>query len=93
MKQGLAERNMIAAGRVLHYQSMPTWIVSNTEQGIRVSGMSEDSIDFLDFGQGISGDDLARLRMDEYQIVKDIGEQRGLWSEVKEGAHNVRSAA
>lgn len=84
MNRTLAERNMILATNIMNHWGTPNWILAESaEETATRTDIDEGTRDFLDFTDAISGDDLARLRMDSYQIVKPIGEQSGLWSDVR----------
>lgn len=84
MNRTLAERNMIFASNTMNHWDTPNWILAESaEKTATRTDINETTRDYLDFTDAISGDDLARLRMDKYQIVKPIGEQSGIWSDVR----------
>lgn len=70
------------ANNTVSFADTPVWILERTLLEILVSPKYINRDD-LDASRGVSGDDLARLRVGECQIVKPIGEQSGLWSDVR----------
>lgn len=96
MNRTLGERHLTLAGITQSSRTTPVDILERSNHKTWTTAKYSDSIrEYLDFTDGISGDDLARINAFEPADpkIKPIGNQSGLWSAVKEGARHVRSAA
>lgn len=91
MSRTLGNRHMQDARRTLHASTISVGILEDSLKETWRSGNPLRTKETLDGNSAISGDDLARLRVGEYRIVKPIGGQRGLWSDVRN--HAGRTAA
>lgn len=91
MNRTLGKRHLQLAHTAEFTRTMPLDILEKSIDRVWTSSAYADSSrEHLDFEAAVSGDDLARLRVGEYwtakPIVKPIGEQHGLWSEVRHHA-------
>lgn len=91
MSHSLGNRHMRLARRTLHASTIGVDILERSIARVWAdSGPYYRSRDSLDFESAVSGDDLARIRVGEYwttkPIVKPIGEQSGIWSDVRHHA-------
>lgn len=91
MNRTLGKRHLQLARRTLHASTIGVDILEKSIARVWTdSGPSYRSRDSLDFESAVSGDDLARIRVGEYwttkPIVKPIGEQSGIWSDVRHHA-------
>lgn len=86
MNRTLGKRHSILANSTSDHRDMEKWILdeSNVETQTRTD-IDDRTRDYLDFTQAISGDDLARINAFEPADpkLKPIGEQSGLWSDVR----------
>lgn len=84
--RNLGERNIRLAASAYRNVNMNLWILDESEEhNVSRDDIDETTRDFLDFGQGISGDDLARITAfgPAAPNIKPIGEQRGIHSGTK----------
>lgn len=90
MNYSLGRRHLQDARRTLHASTISVGILEDSLKETWKSGNPLRTKENLDGNSAVSGDDLARLRVGEYwtakPIVKPIGEQHGLWSEVRHHA-------
>ena len=90
MNRTLGERHIVLADHTRTSRNMSADTLVESIARTWTRPMADSSRDYCDFASAISGDDLARLRADDYRIVKPIGRQRGLWSDVR---HASQAAA
>lgn len=86
MNESLGRRHLQAARRTLHASTISVEILEDSLKETWESGNPLRTIENLDDNSAVSGDDLARLRVGTCWIVKPIGEQRGIWSDVQHHA-------
>lgn len=94
MNYSLAERHLKLANHTYHAANHHVEV--QMDSIVRIwDGETYSRPEHLDEYSAFSGDDLARINAFEPADpkLKPIGNQTGLWSAVKEGAHHVRSAA
>lgn len=89
MNRTLGNRHMQLARRTLHASTISVGVLTDSLKETWESRNSRRTKENLDFTSAISGDDLARLRVGEYRIVKPISEQSGLWSDVRRATEAV----
>ena len=92
MKDSLGNRHLDLAANVNRYR-MSTDILEGSIARTWARPMDELSRDYCDFTSAISGDDLARIDAFEPADpnLKPIGEQSGIWSDIRH--HAGRAAA
>lgn len=86
MNESLGKRHLQAARRTLHASTISVEILEDSLKETWKSGNPLRTKETLDGNSAVSGDDLARLRVGDYQIVNPVGEQRGIWSDVRHHA-------
>lgn len=94
MKDSLGNRHLDLAANVNRCHRMDTDILEGSIARTWTRPMSDSSRDFCDFTSAISGDDLARINAFEPKDpnLKPIGEQRGIWSDVRHDPEAQRRA-
>lgn len=83
MRNNLGERHIRLSAAADHHRTMPLWILRESDEEIaKRTDIDENVRDYLDFGMGISGDDLARLGAfaDDAPKLETIGAQKGVHS-------------
>lgn len=86
MNESLGRRHLQDARRTLHASTISVGILEDSLKETWRSGNPLRTKETLDGNSAISGDDLARLRVGTCWIVKPIGEQSGIWSDVRHHA-------
>lgn len=92
MNRTLGKRHLRTAQQTLHSASMDIWILEESiAETLTRSDIDETTRDYLDQTAAISGDDLARINAFESADpnIKPIGQQRGLWSDVRRHSEAV----
>lgn len=88
MNDSLGRRHLDLASSTERCYRMSTGILESSIARTWTRPMDESSRDYCDFTSAISGDDLARINAFEPADpnLKPIGEQSGIWSDVRQYA-------